>query len=121
MRQPELRQDTVEGRWVLISPGRAMRPMPHDEPFLTEEPAHFAKGMNRPPHQKKSPGDCHIPQRMDPAGGRASFPTGIQRWSRPPYPCPDRKWRRWARMRWWWNAQATGPARLAWALRIGTG
>jgi len=39
MRQPELRQDTVEGRWVLISPGRAMRPMPHDEPFLTDEGA----------------------------------------------------------------------------------
>lgn len=33
----EMRQDLVEGRWVLISPGRASRPMPHDSPFLVDE------------------------------------------------------------------------------------
>mgnify|MGYP006274603149 CR=1 FL=1 len=35
--RPEMRQDPVEGRWVLISPARANRPMPHDAPFLTDE------------------------------------------------------------------------------------
>lgn len=32
--RPEMRQDQVEGRWVLISPGRASRPMPAEEVFL---------------------------------------------------------------------------------------
>ena len=34
---PEMRQDQVEGRWVLISPGRASRPMPHESSFLADE------------------------------------------------------------------------------------
>lgn len=35
--RPEMRQDPVEGRWVLISPGRANRPMPHESAFLADE------------------------------------------------------------------------------------
>ena len=35
--RPEMRQDPVEGRWVLISPGRAYRPMPHESAFLSDE------------------------------------------------------------------------------------